>query len=157
MTIRHYGRILQRGTGKPFRVWAKSLAGIGCNWVQVTDQVGNGGPFTHVLHPGGELRAIQINGPFLAGYDSRIEPRADMQTSDFLYCDQLDPLNGDIGLFDYDYRLRVVELQDLTQNGLIQPNNITAWVNNPTDTTLDGVTDNADLVDVIEAVAESDN
>ena len=43
---------------------------------------------------------------------------------------------------------------DITGNGLLQADDIAAWILDPKDANLDGTTDNADLVDVINAVAE---
>ncbi len=148
--LRHYGRIEQVGTGKPFTVRSKQLGGIGCNWLDITD-VGIG--FAHEMHPGGDTRAIKINGPFMPGYDYLIEPKR--TGSNILICN-----NAELGLpmsepvMEYDFRFRVFVLQDLTLNGLLQPDDIVAWILNPQDTTLDGTTDNNDLVDVINAVAE---
>ncbi|MCC7387846.1 MAG: hypothetical protein IT431_03670 [Phycisphaerales bacterium] len=94
---------------------------------------------------------IQIDGPFEPAYDYLIEPVR--SGSDRLRCD--DTIASDVPVYEWDYRLRVVELQDITLNGLLQPDDISAWVAAPEDTTLDGVTDTADLVDVTGAVAES--
>jgi hypothetical protein len=142
--IMHYGRIEQVGTGKPFTVRRKSIASL-CGWSDVTSS------FTHTMHPGGQKRMIQIDGPFAPAYDYLIEPVR--SGSDRLRCD--DTIASDVPVYEWDYRLRVVELQDITLNGLLQPDDISAWVAAPEDTTLDGVTDTADLVDVTEAVAES--
>ena len=128
---------------------AKSVAAPGCNWLEITDQ--SGGPFTHELHPGGDVRGITINGPFVPGYDYLIEPKTDTQGSNYLYCGELDTT---VGVYDYDYRLRVLVLQDLNVSGELETGDIAAWIAEPADTTLDGVADVADLVDVTEAVAD---
>lgn len=54
---------------------------------------------------------------------------------------------------EYDFRVRVFFLQNLTLSDGLEAGDIEAWMNNPVDTTLDGEVDNDDLVDVIEAVA----
>ena len=128
---------------------AKSVAAPGCNWLEITDQ--SGGPFTHELHPGGDVRGITINGPFVPGYDYLIEPKTDTQGSNYLACGELDTT---VGVYDYDYRLRVLVLQDLNVSGGLETGDIAAWIAEPADTTLDGVADDADLVDVTQAVAE---
>ncbi|MBK7403819.1 MAG: hypothetical protein IPJ41_04090 [Phycisphaerales bacterium] len=149
VTIVHYGSIEQVGAGAPFTVRRKSIGSIG-NW---------GSPlpgFTHTMHPGGNLRAIRIDGPFAPPFDYLIEPKTDGQQADYLRCAET-TAPADVPVFDWDYRLRVVELQDISANGLLEPDDITAWIDDPTDTTLDGIADNADLIDVTEAVANSDD
>ncbi|MBK7403371.1 MAG: hypothetical protein IPJ41_01740 [Phycisphaerales bacterium] len=146
-TIRHYGPIGQAGTGKPFTVKEKAITDTTCNWTDVTSG------FTHTLHPGGDERAIKISGPFMPGYDYLIEPKVDSGGSDYLYCAGLTTTT--VGLHDDDFRLRVYVLQDLTLSGDLAADDIDAWIDDPVDTTLDGIVDNADLVDVIEAVADS--
>jgi hypothetical protein len=111
--------------------------------------------FSHTPPQPGD-RDITISGPFAAGYDYLIEPRMQGVAQEaFLYCGGLDPAVGEVTLFPYDYRLRVAIRQDITVNGALAPDDITAWLANPVDTTLDGVADGADLIDVTEAVAES--
>ncbi len=160
VTIRHYGPIKQQGTGKPFTVKRISSSAAPCdgmgnpNWIDVTDAV-VGGPFTHTLHPNGELRALQVAGPFEDGFDYLIEPKT--TGSDMLLCDGLtDPMEVK-PVMDYDYRIRVFYLQNTTMSNGLEANDITAWIANPTDTTLDGTADNNDLVDVIEAVTNSND
>jgi hypothetical protein len=150
VTLRHYGPIEQHGIdSRPFTVKRKSLGAIGCVWTNISSQ------FTHTL-PSNDARAIIISGPFAAGYDYLIEPRPHgIAEEAYLYCGGLDPAVGEVGLYAYDYRLRVAIRQDITVNGALAPDDISAWLANPVDTTLDGVADTADLVDVTEAVAES--
>ncbi len=154
VTLRHYGPILQAGTGKPFTVKRKTIYTLACdaggnpNWADVTAN------FTHSF-PAGEDRAIEINGSFAPGYDYLIEPKVDSNGADYLYCGGLDSSVGMVPIKDYDYRLRVIVAPDITGNGLLQADDITAWVLDPQDANLDGTTDNNDLVDVINAVAES--
>lgn len=146
VTLSHYGPIVQVGTGKPFRVKAKSIGDTGCNWLEITDQ--GGSPFTYQMHPGND-REIKIIGPFVPGYDYLIEPKRDTQAANYLMCGQI---GSTVALEDYDYRLRVFVIQDLNLSGGLDTGDITAWIDNPTDTTLDGVADSADLIDVTEAV-----
>ena len=149
VTLRHYGPIEQHGLGRPYTVKRKSLGAIGCVWTNISSQ------FTHTLPPG-DPRDIVISGLFEAGYDYLIEPRPHgIAEEAYLYCGGLDPAVGEVGLYAYDYRLRVATRQDITVNGALAPDDISAWLANPVDTTLDGVADGADLVDVTEAVAES--
>ena len=153
VTLRHYGPILQEGTGKPFTVKRKTIYTLACdaggnpNWADVTAN------FTHSF-PAGEDRAIEINGSFDPGYDYLIEPKVDENGPDYLYCGGLDSSVGMVPIKDYDYRLRVIVAPDITGNGLLQADDITAWVLDPQDANLDGTTDNNDLVDVINAVVE---
>lgn len=148
--IRHYGRIGKAGTGKAFTVKEVAIADPVCtsgveNWTDVTAS------FTMTLHPSGDERAYEIDGPFMPGYDYLIEPKT--TGSDYLYCDDL--ATTTVAVEEYDFRFRVFVLQDLSHNGLLQPDDISAWLADPKDTTLDGVTDNLDLIDVTEAVANS--
>ena len=153
VTLRHYGPILQEGTGKPFTAKRKTIYTLACdaggnpNWADVTAN------FTHSF-PANENRAIEINGSFAPGFDYLIEPKVDENGTDYLYCGGLDPLIDNVPIMEYDYRLRVIVAPDITGNGLLQADDITAWVLDPQDANLDGTTDNNDLVDVINAVAE---
>ncbi|MCC7388909.1 MAG: hypothetical protein IT431_09080 [Phycisphaerales bacterium] len=158
VTLHHYGPILREGSGMPVTVWRKSLAELNCSWDDETEN------FTHTMHPGGTLREVRVDGAFADGFLYRIEPNNDSEDS-YLYCGGLDASVGKVSLrhddndpdldYGYEFVLRVRRIQDITLNGLLQPDDITAWLAEPEDTTLDGITDSADLVDVTEAVAES--
>ncbi len=155
VTVRHYGRILRAGAGKPFTVKRKQIGVDPCdggdNWTDVTSS----GPFTITMHPSGDLRAYRINGPFAPAYDYMIQPKRTVgQGLNYLYCDDLDFDEANrVALEDYGYRLRVVVIQDLTMNGALETADIDAWIDEPVDTTLDGLVNNDDLADVIDAVA----
>jgi hypothetical protein len=155
VTVRHYGRVLRAGTGKPFTVKRKQIGVDPCdggdNWTDVTDS----GPFTITMHPSGDDRAYRIDGPFAPAYDYMIQPKRTVgQGLDYLYCDDLDFNEANrVALEDYGYRLRVVVVQDLTMNGALETADIDAWIDEPVDTTLDGLVNNEDLADVIDAVA----
>jgi hypothetical protein len=149
--IRHYGEVVRVGTGKPFTVREKPIAIAPCdgggnpNWTDVTSS------FTITMHPGGDKRAYEIDGPFMPGNDDLIEPKVDNGGADYLACGGL--ASSTVGLHDYDFRYRVFVLQDLNLSGGLETGDITAWMAEPVDTTGDGVADEADLIDVTEAVA----
>ncbi|VAX36479.1 hypothetical protein MNBD_PLANCTO03-1561 [hydrothermal vent metagenome] len=149
VTIRHYGPVKQEGTGKPFEVWSKPINEDPCdgedwNWGEVT------GSFTHSF-PSSDPRAIEITGPFADAHDYLIRPETSGAV--MLVCDGLTTSNT-VPVKDYDYRIRVFYLQNLNMAGGLEAGDIAAWLLDPADTTLDGTTDNNDLVDVINAVAE---
>ncbi|MDQ7014539.1 MAG: hypothetical protein Q9O74_11675, partial [Planctomycetota bacterium] len=151
VTLHHYGPVLCEGTGMPVTIHRRQMAAA-CAW-ETEDIAPN---FTLVMHPGGNLREVRIDGPFAEGYYYLIEPKDENET-DYLYCDDLDVSVGKVAVHDYDLVMRVRRIQDITLNGLLEPDDIVAWIAAPTDTTLDGTTDNADLVDVIEAVTNSND
>jgi hypothetical protein len=146
VTLHHYGPIEREGTGMPVTVKRRALAQLNCTWEDVTDS------FTHTMHPGDHKREIRVEGPFDPGYSYRIEPKPDTETS-YLYCGGLDAAVGKVALKHYDFVMRVRLIQDITENGLLESDDITAWMAEPVDTTGDGVADEADLIDVTDAVA----
>ena len=104
------------------------------------------------MHPGGDARAYDIDGPFMPGNDYLIEPKVDNTGANYLACAGIAATN--VGLHDYDFRFRVFVAQDVNLSGSLESADIDAWIDEPVDTTLDGLVNNDDLVDVIEAVAD---
>ncbi|MCC7387431.1 MAG: hypothetical protein IT431_01555 [Phycisphaerales bacterium] len=152
VTLHHYGPVEREGTGMPIAVYTTPMYQLNCVWENVT------GSFTVTMHPGGQAREVRVEGSFDPGHLYRIQPKPVTTGGDYLYCAGLDPsIQNDVGVRPYVLVIRVRRIQDITLNGLLQPDDITAWLAEPEDTTLDGITDNADLVDVTEAVAGSED
>jgi len=145
VTLHHYGPIKAVGEGKPFTVKRKPVSDTSCDWEDVTAS------FSHTMHPSGATRAILISGSFVAPYDYLIEPRTTGES--LLACDGLPASTGDVPVHDYDYRLRVLQIEDINLGGFMDQGDVTAWLADPEDVNFDDVVDGADLIAVLEALA----
>lgn len=145
VSLHHYGSITAVGEGKPFTVRRKPASDTSCDWQDVTAS------FSHTMHPSGATRAILISGPFVAPYDYLIEPRTTGES--LLACDGLPASTGDVPVHDYDYRLRVLQIEDINLGGFMDQGDVTAWLADPEDVNFDDVVDGADLIAVLEALA----
>ncbi len=57
---------------------------------------------------------------------------------------------------DYDYRLRVLQIEDINLGGYMDPGDVAAWLAAPEDVNFDEVVDAADLAAVLEALASEE-